>query len=95
MPYDKPEPTDPTMLVGVILPGEEETSTDMAYVFAEEFVRMGFDDHHTLRLFKDPFYAGAHGAYRALGEKKIRSIIDECLAVWGTARARSDSGKEQ
>src|SRR6266508_1622072 len=36
--------------------------------------------------FKDPFYGGAHGAYRALGENETLSIIDECLNVWGTIR---------
>jgi len=83
MPYNDPDPTDPSMLVGVILPAEAETMTDMAYVFAEEFARLGYDRKRILWLFKNPFYGGAHGAYRALGEKTVRAIIDECLAVWG------------
>lgn len=94
MPYDKPDPTDPTMLVGVALPAEEETMIEMAYVFAEEFMRMGFDRDRTLGLFKNPFYASAHGVYRALGEDKIASIVDECLAVWGARESLGNDGKE-
>jgi len=100
MPYKDPDPTDPSMLVGVMLPAEAETMTDMAYVFAEEFARLGYDKARILWLFKTPFYAGAHGAYQALGEEMVRAIIDECLAAWGGVRfidrdyGRND-GKEQ
>jgi hypothetical protein len=96
MPYDDPDPTDPSMLVGVMLPAAAETMTEMAYVFAEEFARLGYDQKRILWLFKNPFYGGAHGAYQALGEKTIRAIIDECLTVWGSARFTDyDDGKEQ
>jgi hypothetical protein len=60
----------------------------MAYVFAEEFVRLGYTREQLLWLFKNPFYGGAHGAYRALGEGETLSIIDECLNVWGSIRIR-------
>jgi hypothetical protein len=83
MPYNDPDPTDPNMLVGVMLPADAEASRDMAYVFAEEFVRLGYDRPRLLSLFKNSFYAGAYGAYQALGEEEILSIIDECLGVWG------------
>lgn len=86
MPYDDPDPNDPTVLVGVMTPAEADTMTDMAYVFAEEFARLGYDRTHLLWLFKNPFYGGAHGAYQALGEEAIRVIIDECLAAWGRGR---------
>ena len=86
MPYQDPDPTDPNMLVGVMLPADAEATRDMAYVFAEEFARMGYDRGQLLGLFKTPFYGGAHGAYRQLGETEILSIIDECLAVWGTVK---------
>jgi hypothetical protein len=69
-----------------MLPAEAETMTDMAYVFAEEFARLGYDRTRILWLFKNPFYGGAHGAYRTLGEETICVIIDECLAAWGRAR---------
>jgi hypothetical protein len=86
MPYDDPDPTDPNMLIGVMLPADAEANRDMAYVFAEEFARMGYDRGQLLGLFKTPFYGGAHGAYRQLGETEILSIIDECLNAWGQAK---------
>jgi hypothetical protein len=86
MPFKDPDPTDPNMLVGVVLPADPEATRDMAYVFAEEFARMGYDRDRLLWLFKNPFYGGAHGAYQALGETEILSIIDECLNAWGQAR---------
>ena len=86
MPYSDPDPTDPNMLVGVMLPADAEATRDMAYVFAEEFARLGYSRERLLWLFKNPFYGGAHGAYRALGEEQTLSIIDECLNVWGQAK---------
>jgi hypothetical protein len=86
MPFKDPDPTDPNMLVGVILPADAEATREMAYVFAEEFARMGYTREQLLWLFKNPFYGGAHDAYRALGESGALSIIDECLNVWGTIR---------
>ena len=83
MPYDDPDPSDPTMLVGVILPGGPEAMREMAYVFAEEFARTGMDEGAILDLFMNPFYAGPHRAYRALGADAVGAIIGECVAVWG------------
>ena len=86
MPYKDPDPTDPNMLVGVMLPADAEATREMAYVFAEEFARMGYTRGQLLSLFQNPFYGGAHGAYQALGETGTLEIIDECLAVWGNIR---------
>jgi len=86
MPFKEPDPTDPNMLVGVMLSADAEATRDMAYVFAEEFARLGYTRDQLLWLFKNPFYGGAHGAYRALGENETQSIIDECLRAWGQAR---------
>ena len=86
MPFKDPDPTDPNMLVGVLLPADAEATRDMAYVFAEEFARLGYSREQLLSLFRNPFYGGAHGAYRTLGEKDTLSIIDECLDVWGPIR---------
>jgi hypothetical protein len=83
MPYDDPDPTDPNVLVGVELPGTAESTRDMAYVFAEEFARMGFNKKKLLHVFQTPFYAGAHRAYLELGEAEIEKIVDECLGIWG------------
>src|SRR5678815_1544505 len=73
MPYKDPDPNDPNMLVGVVLPAEAEAMRDMAYAFAEEFARLGYTREQLLWLFKNPFYGGAHGAYRTLGEQETLS----------------------
>ena len=88
MPYKDPDPTDPNMLVGVMLPADAETTREMAYVFAEEFARLGYTREQLLWLFRNRFYGGAHGAYRSLGESAIVSIIDECLNVWGRLQTK-------
>ena len=93
MPFQDPDPTDPNMLVGVVLPADAEATREMAYVFAEEFARMGYTREQLLSLFKNSFYGGAHGAYQALGESEMIAIIDECLNAWGQIRfSISDSG---
>ena len=95
MPYKDPDPSDPNVLVGVVLPADAESMREMAYAFAEEFVRMGYDKQQLLRVFQNPFYAGAHGAYRTLGDAEVLTIIDECLAAWGGVRfIDRDNGKE-
>ena len=89
------EPDDPMELVGVVLPADAEAMREMAYAFAEEFVRMGYDKGQLLSVFQNPFYAGAHGAYRALGDTEIRTIIDECINVWGSIQfSILDFGRE-
>ena len=86
MPYDDPDPQDPMLLVGVGLEAGPEAQRDMAYAFAEEFARLGYDAGQILALFMNPFYAGAHGAYRELGREQVQSIIAETVAVWGRMR---------
>ena len=86
MPYDDPDPGDPMLLVGVSLPGDEASQVEMVYGFAEEFAKMGFDEDRILFLFRRPFYAGAHAAWRALGDARVASIIRETLEVWGHMR---------
>jgi hypothetical protein len=86
MPFNDPDPDDPQMLVGVMLPGAPETMRDMAYVFSEEFARMGCGRDQILRMFRNPFYGGAHRAHRALGAEALAAIVDECLALWGRVR---------
>jgi hypothetical protein len=89
------EPDDPMELVGVILPADAEAVRDMAYVFAEEFARLGFDQEQIMRLFQHPFYAGAHQAYGALGEEAIRTIVAECTQVWGRVRSAAPASAGQ
>ena len=86
MPYDDPDAADPSMLIGVGVPAAEDSDLEMAYVFAEEFARLGFSERQLLSLFRQPFYAGAYRALETLGEEKIKSIIREALEVWGNLR---------
>jgi hypothetical protein len=90
MPFADPDSTDPTVLIGVTLPAEAAATRDMAWVFAEEFARMGLDAPQILRLFRSPFYAAAHDALRALGEREVAAIVDECVAVFGRRARQGD-----
>ena len=86
------EPDDPMALVGVVLPAHPAAMEDMAYVFAEELARLGFDEARLLRVFRSPFYAGPHRAYRALGEPAIGAIVAECLRAWGRSERTPEAG---
>jgi hypothetical protein len=83
MPYDDPEPDDPHLLVGVSLPGDEASTREMAAAFADEFAQMGFDRERLLKLFTNPFYAGASAARQLLGDAEITRIVVESLRVYG------------
>jgi hypothetical protein len=82
MSYDDPDPSDPQMLVGVLLPGRPETMREMAAVFADEFARLGYPAPGILALFRNPFFAGAHAALGALGEAAVRDIVENATARW-------------
>ena len=86
MPHGDPDPSDPNVLVGVMLPAERESICEMARAVAEEFASLGYDEEQLVALFRRPFYTGAHQAYRVLGEVEIRSLIRESLAIWGRFR---------
>ncbi len=76
MPMRETDPQDPMELVGVRLPvADEKALEEMADCFAEEFIRLGHGEEEILDLFKSPFYAGPHRAYRRLGEARIREMI--------------------
>ena len=74
---------DPMELIGVELPAGSEAMREMAYVFAEEFARLGFDETRLLRVFRNPFYTGPHRALRVLGEQAVEEIVAECVGIWG------------
>jgi hypothetical protein len=81
--WEKPaDVEDPMELVGTGLPAGPRAMEDMAYVFAEEFAALGFDETRLLRIFRTPSYAAPHQAYRALGEPAIHAIVTECVRVW-------------
>jgi hypothetical protein len=95
MPYDDPEPDDPHLLVGVRLPGDETATREMAAAFADEFAQMGFDRDRLLRLFANPFYAGAYAGRQLLGDAEIVRIVEDSLRVYGGRRcAVEDTGED-
>jgi hypothetical protein len=83
MPYDDAEPDDPQVLVGVGLPADAAASREMAAAFADEFAQIGFDRDRLLRLFTNPFYAGAYAARLLLGDTAIARLVDESLRAYG------------
>jgi hypothetical protein len=86
MPYRHPEPEDPQVHVGVSVPGDEESMRELAYAFAEEFAMMGHPREWILRMFANPFYAGAHRAQRELGDAEIERIVSETADLWTRVR---------
>jgi hypothetical protein len=86
MPYDDPDPTDPSVLVGVRLPGGAEAMREMAEVFADEFARLGGTPRQIFGLFEDPFYAGPHAALQALGAEAVQAIVAACTGRWPRVR---------
>jgi hypothetical protein len=86
MPYDDPDPSDPEELVGVELPGDERVTREMAGAFADEFAQLGYNRTQILALYRSACYAGAHQAWRLLGEEEIARLVDESLSVWSRVR---------
>jgi hypothetical protein len=95
MPYDDPDWSDPEELVGVGLPGDESVTREMAAAFAEEFAQLGFSRAQILALFRRNEYAGAHQAWRLLGDAEIGRMVDDSLAVWGRFRCAVDEVADQ
>ena len=87
MPYDEPEIDDPQELVGVELPGDESVTREMAAAFADEFAQLGFTRSQILALYRRAEYAGAHQAWRQLGDEEVARMVDESLAVWSRVRS--------
>jgi len=67
----------------VELPGDESVTREMAATFADEFAQLGFSRAQILALYRKAEHAGAHQAWRLLGEEEVGRIVDESLAVWG------------
>jgi hypothetical protein len=83
VPYEDPDPADPQVLNGVVLPGDASSTRAMVEAFADEFAQMGFDGAAVLRLFRNPFYAGAHAALALMGEDEVSRIVEESVRVFG------------
>ncbi len=83
MPKDEFDFDDPMELQGVGLFTHEDTTDVMAECFVEEFLRMGFDHHRILTLFKNPHYIGMNMVLQNRGEKFVYQLIEETFAKWG------------
>lgn len=78
------EPDDPMALVGIGIPGGDPDL--VARCLVEEYVRLGMDDAQLMRLFRHPFYAGAHAIYRLRGEAYVTALLAEARRQWGHPR---------
>lgn len=82
-PLRDPDASDPMEIVGVVLdrPIDMQGLDDMARTFVEEYALMGWPAHRILETFRRPFYGGAHDAYEALGEPRIRELIAQTYGL--------------
>lgn len=83
VPRKPAEPDDPTVLVGVGLPGDPEL---MAECVVDEYVRLGLGDEALLRLFRNPAFTAAHAIWRRHGEAYVRALIARARQRWGRPR---------
>lgn len=91
MPYDDPDPEDPNVLVGVPISADETVHRGTAMAFADEFAQLGYSESMIYYLFTNPFYAGAHRAWQALGDETIRKIACEYATFWENVRVACGS----
>ncbi|GIU99066.1 MAG: hypothetical protein KatS3mg014_0682 [Actinomycetota bacterium] len=82
-PSRDPDASDPMEIVGVVLdrPMDLAGLEAMARTFIEEYALMGWPPKRILDVFRRPFYAGAHDAYEALGEARVRALIAETYGL--------------
>lgn len=82
-PLRDPDASDPMEIVGVVLdrPIDAQGLDDMARTFVEEYALMGWPPHRVLEMFRRPFYGGAHDAYEAIGEERVRHLIAETYGL--------------
>jgi hypothetical protein len=84
MPKNEVDPTDPMELKGIGFPVSDESSLyEMAESFVHEFYRIGYPPEKQLEIFRDPFYAAAHGAYQDLGEEYISKLVHDFAPLFG------------
>jgi hypothetical protein len=92
MPKDEFDVDDPFELNGLAFPTHEDTTDAMAECFIEEFLRMRYDAHRVLALFRDPHYVGPNLAFERRGEPFVRGLIADVFARWGKPVAWGDPG---
>lgn len=79
------EGDDPFALVGQGFPCPDgyDSSGEMARCFVEEFALLGYPAGFVLSIFRNPFYQGPHGVYRAKGEGFVLELIREVYGLTG------------
>lgn len=77
------EPDDPFAFIGQGFPNPEgyDSMGEMARCFIEEFAMLGYPASFVLRIFRNPFYQGPHGVYRARGEGYVLELIREVYGL--------------
>jgi hypothetical protein len=80
VPLRDPDAADPLELRGVAVPAGGEAHEEMVRAFALEYRRLGWGRDRILATCRSPFYASVHGAWRLLGEGRVRVLVDEALA---------------
>ncbi|MCW5943447.1 MAG: hypothetical protein KIS66_14540 [Fimbriimonadaceae bacterium] len=88
------EEDDPYALVGQGFPCPDgyDSVGEMARCFVEEYALLGFDPERVLRLFRNPWFRGPNGVYRARGEAFVADLVNEVFGgVEGGAGANAQS----
>ena len=93
MPLRDPDGTDPMELVGMEFPAGAGAVEEMVRVYAVEYRRLGWERDRILATFRSPRYASAHGAWNALGEGRVRELVDEALEPFLPPAAAGGAGR--
>jgi hypothetical protein len=86
MPKNEVDAEDPLELKGVGLTTEEDTTDLMCECYIEEFMRIGYDSHQILELFRNPNYLGMNLVMKKRGEDCVQRQIAEVFARWGRVK---------
>ena len=87
------EKQDPMELMGMVMPGDENTLEEMAECFIDEYARLGWGERQILALFVSPMFMATHRVYRTKGEDYVRDLIQKRLDIWHPNRKTSDELK--
>jgi hypothetical protein len=85
VPLGDPDPSDPLAILAVGVPAGPEAHEEMLRAFATEYRRLGWGRDRILATCRSPFYASVHGAWRLLGEARVRALVEEALAPFEPA----------
>lgn len=73
---------DPYELVGMVIPGEEGQTEQMAQAFIEEFLLLGWGEKQLMTLFTSPLYLGTHRIYQEKGDAWVQALIKNVYNQW-------------